>query len=476
VAEAVLDWRGRDIDAFDFHTLRDQFLDATLDRPVIEIGDFQGTKFHVPVDFSDVGFGEARFDGATFHADANFAEASFRDVASFESVTFEQAVTFEDATFECPAIFEFEEESEDPGAGRRREVIFGGWADFRRVRFKRGARFGGANFESRARFGAATVGTAKLAADASFDGARFVRARTLGPVLVRGRLSLDRCSFEAPSVRIEVSARSLSCVRTHFAARTTMEVRFAAVSLEDSEFVVPSIVGGSPDPFPRGDTSDSEFGELGWKPRIGSLRRANVGNLTLANVDVTQCCFVGAHNLDRLRFESVDFPHSEPGSTSRWMIAEEMDPSVPRDRVAEAYRSLRKGREDSKDEPGAADFYYGEMEMRRKSAGGFDAVLLPLYWLVSGYGLRAWRSLAALAVTVVLFAWGFQAWGFDPDAGFWKSLLFSAESTTSLFRAPSPPNGADMTDLGLVLQMVLRLLGPLFFGLALLALRGRVKR
>ena len=29
------------------------------------------------------------------------------------------------------------------------------------------------------------------------------------------------------------------------------------------------------------------------------------------------------------------------------------------------YRALRKGREDVKDEPGAADFYYGEMEMRR---------------------------------------------------------------------------------------------------------------
>ena len=33
--------------------------------------------------------------------------------------------------------------------------------------------------------------------------------------------------------------------------------------------------------------------------------------------------------------------------------------------VAGVYRDLRKGREDNKDEPGAADFYYGEMEMRR---------------------------------------------------------------------------------------------------------------
>ena len=36
-----------------------------------------------------------------------------------------------------------------------------------------------------------------------------------------------------------------------------------------------------------------------------------------------------------------------------------------RGRSPALYRALRKGREDVKDEPGAADFYYGEMEMRR---------------------------------------------------------------------------------------------------------------
>jgi Luciferase-like monooxygenase len=40
------------------------------------------------------------------------------------------------------------------------------------------------------------------------------------------------------------------------------------------------------------------------------------------------------------------------------------NPYGPRE-IATIYRALRKGREDNKDEPGAADFYYGEMEMRR---------------------------------------------------------------------------------------------------------------
>ena len=74
------------------------------------------------------------------------------------------------------------------------------------------------------------------------------------------------------------------------------------------------------------------------------------------------------------------------------------------ERLAGLYRQLRKAQEDAKNEPGAADFYYGEMEMRRKAtttpAG--ERAILWLYWLISGYGLRALRSLAALAILGVI--------------------------------------------------------------------------
>jgi hypothetical protein len=47
-----------------------------------------------------------------------------------------------------------------------------------------------------------------------------------------------------------------------------------------------------------------------------------------------------------------------------WLNDETPDVLEP-GQIAGLYRALRKGREDVKDEPGAADFYYGEMEMRR---------------------------------------------------------------------------------------------------------------
>ncbi len=78
------------------------------------------------------------------------------------------------------------------------------------------------------------------------------------------------------------------------------------------------------------------------------------------------------------------------------------------DRLAVMYRQVRAVLEDARNEPGAADLYYGEMEMRRaaarRDAGWGERWLLGGYWLVSGYGLRASRSLAGLAGLILVAA------------------------------------------------------------------------
>jgi hypothetical protein len=154
------------------------------------------------------------------------------------------------------------------------------------------------------------------------------------------------------------------------------------------------------------------------------------------------------------------------------------------EQIAAIYRALRKGREESRHEPGAADFYYGEMEMRRRYRPGAqlainaprasmaDRWILSVYWLVSGYGLRASRALIALAVTIAVMAMALDLWGFRADRGYGDSLLFAVDSSISLLRAPA----AELTSTGQVVEIIVRLAGPLFFGLALLSLRGRVKR
>lgn len=441
-------------------------------RLVFDKVDVEGVVFEGAINFDGAEFGPATFRGVTFKGPVGFKGACFHESVRFDSVTFEGTVSFKEAVFEGEAIFEHSDEDEaDPEWPE--EVTFKRWADFRQARFVGRAKFGGAQFERRARFNGAHFG-----AGAGFKGAVFMRARTFGEVTVKGELDLDRVSFEAP-VRIRAGADSISCKGAQFQSLTTIDLWGGEISLDEAEFAQPSRVAGR--------VSDP-------KPRVASLERANVAHLTLADLDLCDCRFVGVHNLDGLGFEGgIDLREVETNrKTSRRVIADEAAlgsrPHGKRDspaavahranaeRIARAYRALRKGREDNKDAPGAADFYYGEMEMRKRAASGFDRALLPAYWLVSGYGLRAWRALAALALTVLVFAAGFALWGFNPNQNFGQSLLFSTESTTSLFRAPAPPDGAHLTDAGHGLQMGLRLLGPLFFGLAILSLRGRVKR
>ena len=239
-----------------------------------------------------------------------------------------------------------------------------------------------------------------------------------------------------------------------------------------------------------------------------------MAGLALGNVSLAACRFAGAHNLDKLRLEADTVfgfsPSIDPllDWERRHVIAEEAEwraserrwwarweaPLWPHSEgskpevlspgaIAGLYRALRKSREDAKDEPGAADFYYGEMEMRRYDRGRDGAnplrgeasrIVLTAYWLVSGYGLRAWRSLVALAVVTTLFAVAFHFIGFTapPEpATYWTSLLYAFRSTVSL-----TDSQVTLTAWGSFLQALLRITGPVLLGLTLLALRARVKR
>ncbi|GAB3106887.1 hypothetical protein GCM10027160_02980 [Streptomyces calidiresistens] len=81
--------------------------------------------------------------------------------------------------------------------------------------------------------------------------------------------------------------------------------------------------------------------------------------------------------------------------------------------LAALYRQLRKSLEDRRAEPDAADFYYGEMEMRRHdpTRPPAERALITAYWALSGYGLRASRALAWLGIAMtptvlVMMLWG----------------------------------------------------------------------
>ncbi|MEV6682692.1 hypothetical protein AB0N09_38385 [Streptomyces erythrochromogenes] len=186
--------------------------------------------------------------------------------------------------------------------------------------------------------------------------------------------------------------------------------------------------------------------------RVTSVQGVDAAHLVLTDTDLSDCLFSGAFHLDQLRLEGRTILALTPTGwhrkgiapirwTRRHALAKEHhwraqtagQPPAPAgaqtpprlwrtgphhpdpartpdpDDVAALYRQLRKAFEDGKNEPGAADFYYGECEMRRHDRTGTPTTergLLWAYWLLSGYGLRALRAfgwlVAAMAATILL--------------------------------------------------------------------------
>ena len=256
--------------------------------------------------------------------------------------------------------------------------------------------------------------------------------------------------------------------------------------------------------------------------RFGS----DLGTLVVSGLDVRALRFEGAEGIDGMNIESgASFEPSPRGPrTHREAIAEEHrmrseghcggnwlgpaceDPAVGewplvgKRELARIYRGLRKAREDARDRPGSADFYYGEMEMRRLDArgrlgqGGGAAVwllnagnllLLELYRLIGGYGLRPSRSLllfVALALGTAAVVDGHSLIHTEiarlgklpllEEVGFEQSLVFVLRSALLL----PTSSGLALSTGAEWIQIGARLLGPVLLGLFAFGLRARVHR
>jgi len=253
-------------------------------------------------------------------------------------------------------------------------------------------------------------------------------------------------------------------------------------------------------------------GDGSSQPTILAVEDADAGSMSFANVDMRLCLFYGSHDLGKVTIEPTVMFATTPIRyyTKRRCIADEFAwrqngggfrasawslpdasrtgdeqkgadsknavrlPALRASQVAAVYRDLRRSFEAKSDESGAADFYYGEMEMRRQSekAGCTERAIISLYWIISGYGLRASRSFAWLAALMLVCGIITARTGLVAGpAGSLAGILYC-------LRAPLPGAHSEikLTAVGEFVDIVVRVLAPVLFALGLLALRGRVKR
>jgi hypothetical protein len=379
-----------------------------------------------------------------------------------------------------------------------------------------GAYFDGARFAAYVAISDLDAGSLLRFRDASFERdvnltgvsalrlVSFARASFAGSVAVAGVTAIDldlrRATFQH---RVSLQLQDVPAV-TMFRAGFHRGLRLTSAGPTRLDLVEVDL--GAPSTIAAAAETVAAF-RLEDRPVLGRTLGTDLSQLRLSYVDLSQCSFTGAHNLDKLTVDDWHGWRVSPRSlwvTHRVTLADEHRareharwdlpgdgaavPSV--DSVQGDYHALRSMMQDRKDQRAASDFYYGEMEMRRiglwravraqwrsgdRRAGLAtlgEWLLLCLYWLLSGYGQRAWRSFASLAVLVAAGSAALSRWGFQTPTGYAESLRYTLRAATTLLRG----SDAALTPSGDWIELVLRLVAPLLLALGLLAIRERVRR
>ncbi|MFI8392868.1 pentapeptide repeat-containing protein [Streptomyces sp. NPDC085540] len=506
---------------------------------------FGAVIFKRDAEFGSVTFKrDAWFGAATFTRDAWFQSVTFEGGAGFGSVTFKRDAKFDCATFECAA--RFGSVTFEGGAGFG-SVTFKRDAEFGAVAFKRDAEFRSVTFEGDAWFGSATFEgvagfeSAAFEGDVRFERVAFERAVSLGPLACAGRVDFSGAVFGSPAI-LSLAAHHLECRRTRWSSTAEIRLRHTRVDFAHAVFEYPLTIAAETDPFlDSGGQQVAETlfaGEPDASVRMASLRGVDAAHLVLSDIDLSECLFTGTVHLDQVRLEGacsfatvpsgrhwrgwrpVQFTQRrtlveehhwrarQPSAVPGWNEAAPGAGRVGPLQLAPVYRALRKAFEDSKHEPGAADFYYGEMEMRRHADDipRSERSLLTAYWALSGYGLRASRALgwlAACMLATILLMMGFGLPQDDPKQRATGTVPAGGGKVTFVIDKADPQNptgnrfttkrfekalkvtlnsvvfrssGQDLTTAGTYIEMTSRLTEPILLGLAILAVRNRVKR
>jgi hypothetical protein len=299
---------------------------------------------------------------------------------------------------------------------------------------------------------------------------------------------LERSTFGQPVI-VDVRAEHVDATGALFergldlALSPGAELTLAEASLAGDSFIATS------SSWQRGGTGPA---------RVVSLNGTRVERLTLRGLNLSDCAFSKARTLDAVvisgRGQLAVGGRELPWGAEREVLVDELvwraaakqnesddglenfvhERATSPHEIAETYRALRRGRETARDRPGAADFYYGEMEMRRVSAQRLpDRLVLSGYWLLSGYGLRASRAFVAYVLVVVTLTAVLLAVGLRKPAGLLEVVAYVLASTTALAR---PSLSLDLSVAGSYIQLVARLSGPVLFALMVLAIRERLRR
>ena len=460
-------------------SLRECEIDADLVRLLTAVAfrpegnsrfDFKGATFTTKVDFN----------GAVFPGEVDFRNSVFMSETQLYNVTFSEKADFAGAVFMADVYCY--------------GTTFAASANFNRVKYQAAANFSGTAFSANVNFH-----DAEFSGEVAFDGVNFVGDARFNRALFEYGASFQKATFGATAAFNQTQFNADTNFRgTSFAGGAVFDVgsdstgrvllrrvtfgrrlhlnEHSRVSLDDVTVSSPlSITSNAP--------------TNGLLQITGSHLSAPV--LVDPLVQMTNTRFDRTVGLDQLRFRGdAGWPEVErrfrswpPQLTRRQVIADEFDETTNRpsdDRLEIQYRQLRSSLEASKAHAAANDFYWGELDARRRRQAlfGTERVLLTLYRTLLGYGVRASRPFAWWLATVATLTVLFNSRSDEllspnvPNHHWGRSLAFVLQNSTNLLRSLDTGLEWDGTLLVLFGRMVtVTLIAGTF-----LALRSRVSR
>ncbi|WP_165495083.1 pentapeptide repeat-containing protein [Actinomadura roseirufa] len=349
--------------------------------------------------------GGASFYNARFFGNVSFRGARFSGNVSFHAARFHRHTSFEEAVFAGDALFGEAVWHADASFGH---AVFIGVACFDRARFGRDAVMQAACFG-----GAVSFKRVLVTRHARFERTRFRHGLWLGPLVAGGRVSLADASAHG-GLRVHAAARQVTARAAAVRGSAEFRLRHADLDLEGAAFAGTVRVRSLPQPIqgvPEPTWTDPS------RVRLTSLRDVASAGLHLADVDLSGCSFLGVQRPDLLRITG-DCPFPTLPARRRWrpwrrdgrgraVLADDLAGADDGDRLRVLYRELARATADGDHPALSRDLRYSALEVRRHTEPDqWRRWALHLLWLTSGYGLRAGRLMAWLAMLVALLCCG----------------------------------------------------------------------
>ena len=358
--------------------------------------DFSRKEFRIDADFRGATFQDAHFEGATFQ-DALFWEATFQGNAFFLGAIFQGNALFEGATFQGNALFEGATFQDAFFWG----AIFQGNAHFEEATLQ-DAHFGRATFQDALFWEATFQGTA-LFWEATFQDAH-LREATFQGTAHFGRATLQDAHFGRATLQ-----------DADFWEATFQDANFREATFQGNTDFREATFQGNADFGGATFQGNANFGGATFQKKVELTPKNN----TKINLRYSEFLFRGQVTADLIKclfhrsiIENVAF--IDCIWPRKYVIYEEEHKNDKEINLSFAqletiYRDLKQNMQDHGDYIRAGEFYYREMEMRRKGASKRERFWLSLYKAIAGYGERSQNTAAVSASIVFLFAFLYGA-------------------------------------------------------------------